>query len=94
MERISFSKFVKDVSKYTGFTQKNIREVLEACEATMIEHLKKDESVKVMPTVSISTGIHSARKGYNPRTGESIEIPESKMLKAKFSASLKEAVNI
>lgn len=93
MDRINFSTFVKDVAKYTGYSQKNIKEVLEAAEAVMIENLKKGSNVKILPTVNIIVKQRDAYQGINPRTCEPIQIPASKTIKAKFSTSLKEVVN-
>lgn len=92
MAKIGNNDFVREVAKNTGFSQKDIREVMQAMETAAIPYLKNGDAVKVLPSVLLDTTILPARKGRDPRNGNEIDIAASKMLKAKFSVSIKEAV--
>lgn len=92
MEKVNYSDFVKAVATSTGFTMKDIKEVLGAVENTALSLINTDVEVKVMPSVSLYVSDRAARVGRNPKTGESVQIPAKKFVKAKFSASFKKAV--
>ena len=92
MAKIKNNDFIREVAKSTGFSQKDIREVMQAIEATAIPYLKNGDAVKVLPSVLLDTTALPARKGINPRNGNEIDIAASKMMKAKFSVSIKKAV--
>jgi DNA-binding protein HU-beta len=90
---INCDKFAKGIAEYTGYSQKNIKEVLEAAEMVMIDNIKKGEDVKVFKSVTISTSKIPARSGINPFTKEKMEIPEGLKLRAKFSKKFKDLIN-
>jgi len=92
MERISNAAFVKAVAKKTGYATQDIREVLVAVESVMTELLSKGEEVKALPSVTFKVTERSARVGRNPKTGESVNVPAMKTIKAKFTASFKDAI--
>lgn len=90
MERMTYGDFVKTVAQSTGFTMKDIKEVLKAVENTATKILGDGIEVRVLPSISLYTSDHAARVGRNPKTGEAVQIPAKKVVKAKFSASFKE----
>lgn len=92
MAKLNYPDFVKAVAKATGFTLKDIREVLGAVEKTAVTLVKEGSEVKILPSISVYTSDRAARVGRNPKTGESVQVPASKSVKAKFSASFKGAV--
>lgn len=92
MEKMNYGDFVKTVAKSTGFTIKDIKEVLKAVENAAINLVHDGTEVRFTPSISIYTTERAARTGRNPKTGEAVQIPASKSLKAKFSASIKGAV--
>lgn len=89
---INYKDFIKQISKVTGYSQKNIQEVLDNAESVLIENLKNDEETKILKTVSIVPTIKNEKEGRNPFTGEKMTIPTRRSIKAKFSKTLKEIV--
>ena len=92
MAKINFLNFVRDVAKYTGFPQKDIKEVIEAMDTVAMTHLKNGDAVRIMPSITVDTYERSARNSRNPMRNEAIFVPAKTYLRAKFSASAKEAV--
>lgn len=89
---INYKDFIKQISKATGYSQKNIQEVLDNVEAVLIENLKKDEAVKILKTISIVPTQNSEKERKNPFTGEKMIIPAKRTIKAKISKTLKDIV--
>lgn len=92
MEKINNATFVKELAKKTGYSQKDIKEVMQEIEAGALEHLAKGDQVKVLPSLTMSVGERKAHAGINPATQEKITIPATKTVKVKLSPSFKESV--
>lgn len=93
METINVKGFVKEISKVTGYSQKDVNAVLEAAESVMITSLQNDKAVKIFKSLSVMPTIRSARKGINLSTNQPMDIPEKVFPKAKFSQNLKDILN-
>ncbi len=89
---VNYKDFIKQVSKATGYSQKNIQEVLDNVEAVLVENLKKNESVKILKTISIVPTQNPEKEGRNPFTGEKMIVPAKRTIKAKISKTLKDIV--
>lgn len=61
--------------------------------ATMMEALGNKEPVQLTGFGSFKTSKRNARTGRNPRTGEPLEIPESRAVTFKPGKELKEMLN-
>lgn len=83
--------FVRDVAEKYSLTQKEVREVLDACEETLKEKLIDGESVKVLD-VTFEAKVVPAHTGRNPKTGESLEIPASHRLSVRPAVGFKKAI--
>lgn len=83
---------VKQVASEAGLTQKDSTKAIDAIEATIISELAKGESVELIGFGKFEIRSHAARKGRNPQTGETIQIPASKVPAFKAGKALKEAV--
>jgi DNA-binding protein HU-beta len=92
MEKMNYATFVKELSNKTGFSQKDIKEVLSSTEELMKGLMKDGTQVKVFPSVTFYKGVRAGRTGHNPKTGDAVEIPAKNVCKVKFSASFKEAL--
>ena len=77
---ISVKDLAKALAEKREITQKEALERIEDVFGLVLEHSKDN---KVRP----------ARKGHNPQTGKTIEIPESRALKFKVSSSVKNSLN-
>jgi DNA-binding protein HU-beta len=60
--------------------------------ADMSKALKKGHRVQMHPFGSFATAKLKARKGHNPKTGESIKIPARKRVRFNAYSGLKETI--
>ncbi len=81
------------VSNASGLTQADSEKAIRAVFSSVTEALKGGETVSVVGFGAFSVGDRPARTGRNPRTGEEIKIPASKVVKFKAGKGLKDAVN-
>jgi len=87
------SELIAQVAEKTGLTKRAAGESVEAVLSTIEEALAKGEKVTLVGFGTFEVRSRAARKGVNPATGASIEIPESKVPAFKAGKALKEAVS-
>ena len=85
------TNFIKEVAQASGLSQKAVKEMANTFETVLKDVLARGESVK-FADVNYSVRDVDARTGRNPATGESIEIPATKRVVVKASATLKKVV--
>jgi len=78
----------------TKLTQKKAKEIINLIMATINGTLAKGEKVQLVGFGSFTVRARAARKGRNPRTGESIQIEAKNVVKFKAGKGLAEAVNV
>lgn len=83
--------FVRNVAEKYSLTQKEVREVLDACEETLKEKLVAGEVVKVLDVTFEAKSVPT-HTGRNPQTGEAIEIPAGHRLSMRPAVGFKEAI--
>ncbi len=66
---------------------------VDALFASITKALANGDTVSLVGLGTFSVSDRAARSGRNPRTGETISIPASKILKFKAGKALKDAVN-
>ncbi len=76
----------------TGCTGVAARETMVALLGTITTSLKKNQRVQLAGFGTFTVTKRAARKGVNPRTGESIRIKASKPVRFKAGRTLKNAV--
>jgi len=86
-------EFIDKVSMKSGLTKKDAEAALEALTDSLTELLAAGDSMILPGFASLSVKKRSARKGRNPSTGKSIDIPASNAVKFKISNKLKKAIN-
>ncbi|MFT4186296.1 MAG: HU family DNA-binding protein [Micrococcaceae bacterium] len=85
------SELVAEVAKKTGKTQVEVNETLNAVFESFIEVVKKGDKLTIPGYLSVERTDRAARKGRNPRTGETIEIPAGHGVKISAGSKLKAA---
>lgn len=85
------TEMIKAVANETGFTQKDIKTVLDVLQNVVVATLP-NEPVKLFDGLTLETVERAARAGHNPQTGEPLTIPARVVPKAKFGKVFKEAV--
>ena len=85
-------EFVAKVAAKTGASKAQVNENLKATLDTITEALKKGDKISFVGFGTFSTSKRAKRIGRNPRTGEKITIPATKVAKFKAGKNLKDAV--
>lgn len=85
-------EMIKEVAGKTGFTQKDVKTVIEAVQDVTFATLAS-EKVKLMDGVTLYSVHKDARTARNPRTGETVMVDAKNAVKCKFGKAIKEAVN-
>lgn len=84
---------VNSISEKTGLSKTKTNEVIDAFVASITESLKNGEKVTLVNFGTFNTSERDARKGRNPKTGESIEIPSKRVARFKVGAGLSKNIN-
>ena len=83
------------IAEATNKTKKDSREIVNTIMAVIKNELSKGEGsiVKLVNFGTFKVVNRKARKGRNPRTGESIDIPSKNVVRFKAGKAMKEAVD-
>ena len=76
------------IAAKAGLTKAEAKKALDATFDAIVEAVKNDDKVAIIGFGTFGTVIRAARKGINPATGQSIDIPEKKMFKFKPSSGI------
>jgi len=83
-------ELVNKVAEQTGLKKKDAEQAVNSVFAAIEEALAAGEKVQVIGFGTFETRARSARSGRNPQTGETIQIPASKVPAFKPGNRLKE----
>ncbi len=86
------SDLIDEIAKHADITKVKAGECLDAVLAAITSSLKKGESVTLIGFGTFSASDRAERIGRNPRTGEQIKIPRTKVAKFKAGKTLSEIV--
>ncbi|MCE3285647.1 MAG: transcriptional regulator [Steroidobacteraceae bacterium] len=81
------------VAERTSLAKSDAARAVEAVLGAITEAMQKGDAVTLSGFGTFATKSRAARTGRNPRTGEPIEIPASKVPGFKAGKGLKDAVN-
>ena len=87
------SDLVKNVAQDLGMDRNALEVVLNRTLGAISDALAAGEQVTINGFGSFVVKTRAARQGRNPRTGETIQIAESKNVSFKAQKALKEQVN-
>ena len=87
------SELVASVADAAELTKKDAEKAVNAVFASVQKALVEGEKVQVIGFGTFEVRERAARKGRNPQSGETIEIPASKNPVFKAGKALKDAVN-
>lgn len=83
---------ISKVSSKSGLTKADSARAIDAVFDTISSSLKKNEEVRLVGFGTFCVAKRAATEGRNPRTGEKIKIPATRVPKFKPGKSLKESV--
>ena len=90
---INQNEYVKLIATATGYTQKDVKAVLDAAQTVAYEAMAKEEEVKVFEGLTLVGVKKAACVKRNPLTGADVQVPEKVAPKAKFGKAIKDAIN-
>ena len=87
------AELIVNVAEKAGLDRRKAEKAVGAFVDTVKQALVEGDKVQIIGFGTFENRERSARTGRNPRTGEKIEIPASKLPSFKAGKALKEAVN-
>lgn len=87
------TELVNAVAEASGQTKADAAKATEAVFDAITDALKSGDDVRLVGFGTFNVAERKASTGRNPRTGEEIQIPASKLAKFKAGKGLKDAVN-
>lgn len=85
-------ELVQEVANQTGLTKKTSREAVDAIISAMTDSLSREEKVTLVGFGTFQVTERKARRGRNPQTGETIQIPAKEVPKFVPGKGLREKV--
>lgn len=86
------SELISEVARKTGLSQREAEVGVQTMLDLVSTELKKGGKITLTGFGTFDVGKRKARSGVNPRTGQSIKIPQTKMPRFKPSRSLRGSV--
>ena len=90
---VNQNEFVKLIASATGYTQKDVKAVLEAAQTVAYDAMAKEDEIKIFNGLTISGVKKPACVKRNPLTGQDVNVPEKIAPKAKWGKVAKDAIN-
>ena len=90
---MSKADLVNSLAQKTGLTKTKSNEVIDAIVSSISEALKSGDKVTLVGFGTFTTTQRDARKGRNPKTGETLEIPAKRVAKFRAGTELTKTVN-
>lgn len=86
------AELVNEVSAKTGLSKKGTQNVIDVLTETIGDTLAKGEKVSLVGFGTFQVASRKARRGVNPQTRESIQIPAKKVPKFVAGKGLREKI--
>ncbi|MCX7714969.1 MAG: HU family DNA-binding protein [Clostridia bacterium] len=87
------TELIAALAENAEMSKKDAEKALNAVVSTITTALSEGEKVQLVGFGTFEVRERGARKGKNPRSGEEIDIPASKVPAFKVGKALKDAVN-
>jgi len=85
-------EIVLKIAEETGIKQIDVKKVVQRTLDTIVDALTKGETVELRNFGIFKVKSRKGRVGRNPRTGESVNIPDKKVVSFKSGLVMKETV--
>ena len=82
----------EEVANQTGLTKKTSRKAVDAVISAITDSLAREERVTLVGFGTFQVMERKTRKGVNPQTGKTIEIPAKRVPKFRPGKSLREVI--
>lgn len=91
--KLTFLQLMTEVAAVSGFTRAATERVTKSLFEVISENLVAGTDVKIPGFGTFRAAVFSGRKGVNPRTGETIQIPARKVARLRSSSKLRKMIN-
>lgn len=88
------NELIAVVAQKSGHPKALATDIVNAALEAIMEAVQKKESISIVGFGTLEVKARKARKGYNPRTKEEVELPASYRPTFKPGSKLKEAANM
>ena len=86
------AELVEEVAGKVGLTKKEAGNVIDAITSTITDSLAREEKVTLVGFGTFQVRERKARRGRNPQTGQTIQIPAKKVPRFRPGKGLREKV--
>jgi DNA-binding protein HU-beta len=86
-------QLIAEVSDQTDYQKSAVKEIVTQLTTAIRQHLKKGEAVTLFGFGKFYVRNRPARLGVNPKTGEKIKIPATRVAKFKASKTWRKALS-
>lgn len=83
---------VEKMAKDNGLTKAQADKAIDSFVSTVSAALTEGDKITLVGFGTFSVGTRAAREGRNPRTGEKLSIPSSKVVKFKAGKTLSDKI--
>ena len=87
------TELVREIANKCGYTQKDVKAVLEAAQEIAYTTIANEEEVKLFEGLTLSAVRKAACVKKNPLTGQTVNVPEKVAPKAKWGKFAKDFLN-
>lgn len=90
---VSRKEFLRELSRRSGYSQIDLRRMIEVYGEVITEYVKDCKKVKLFDGLSVEGVKRKARNGHNPVTHEDMIVPEHISARVCMSETFKEKIN-
>jgi DNA-binding protein HU-beta len=90
---MTLEQLTDHLSEQLSISKVQAHEAVHVLTKQIVQTLAAGDRVSLPGLGSLSVGVRKARTGRNPRTGETIHIPERKVVKFSASSQLNSTIN-
>jgi len=93
MKKLTKKDLINAVYENSALSKQAIEEVVNTFLETLVSEVEQGNQVRVFELGTFSLQTRSARSGRNPKTGESVAIPEKRVPKLVFNHAIAKRIN-
>lgn len=93
MKKLTKKDLINAVYENSALSKQAIEQVVDTFLETLVDEVEQGNQVRVFELGTFSLQIRCARTGRNPKTGESVSIPEKRVPKLVFNQAIAKRIN-
>lgn len=91
--KLTKAALVEEVAQVAGLTKKAAETIVEIVFGSIVESLRRGETVELRGFGSFRLRSRAPRRGRNPRSGERVNVPSKRVAYFKAGKELKASIN-